>query len=194
MKLCRPGVFCTSPVCLLPRPAGLLADVCCSHIVEAFLRRKTNTDDAVPEGVEPIDFGPLAGWIGFNLRMAQTAVFQAFARLAKDIGVRPGRFATLVLIGRNPGISQTALSRANARDKSTLTPVLEDLVRRGLVRRKRLHNDRRTYRLTLTPAGKKLLRQLPACARRHEQSLDRVVGRRERVQFLATLRRLAAEM
>ena len=51
--------------------------------------------------------------------------------------MRPGRFAMLTLIGRNPGISQTALSRANGRDKSTLTPLLADLVRRGLVRRTR---------------------------------------------------------
>ena len=73
---------------------------------------------------EPIDFGPLEHWIGFNLRMAQDASFQAFSRLSKKIGVKPGRFATLTLIGRNPGISQTALSRANGRDKSTLTPLL----------------------------------------------------------------------
>ena len=69
---------------------------------------------------EPIDYGPLAEWVGFNLRMAQDASFQAFARLSQEIDVRPGRFATLTLIGNNPGISQTALSRANGRDKSTL--------------------------------------------------------------------------
>src|SRR4029077_10633438 len=82
---------------------------------------------------EAVDYGPLADWVGFNLRMAQGAAFQAFARLANEIGTRPGRFATLMLIGRNPGISQTALSRANGRDKSSLTPVLNDLARRGLV-------------------------------------------------------------
>jgi DNA-binding MarR family transcriptional regulator len=158
------------------------------------LRRNTSIDDALPESVEPIDYGPLADWIGFNLRMAQTAAFQAFARMSKDIGMRPGRFATLMLIGRNPGISQTALSRANARDKSTLTPVLADLVRRGLVRRVRTHDDRRSYRLTLTPAGNKLLRQMTACARRHEESLERIVGPRELARFVATLRRIAAEL
>ena len=64
---------------------------------------------------EAVDYGPLAEWVGFNLRMAQAAAFQAFSRLAKEVGTRPGRFATLMLIGRNPGISQTALSRASRR-------------------------------------------------------------------------------
>jgi DNA-binding MarR family transcriptional regulator len=146
------------------------------------------------ESAEPIDYGPLAQWIGFNLRMAQDASFLAFSRLSKEIGVKPGRFATLLLIGNNPGISQTALSRANGRDKSTLTPLLVDLVRRGLVRRTRTRNDRRTYRLTLTKAGEDLLHQLTACAREHERKLDAVIGVRARTQFLRTLRKLATEV
>jgi DNA-binding MarR family transcriptional regulator len=143
---------------------------------------------------ETIDFGPLAGWVGFQLRMAQNASFQAFARRANGFDLRPGRFATLMLIGRNPGISQTALSRANGRDKSTLTPLLVDLVRRGLVRRTRTRTDRRTYRLTLTKAGEDLLHQLTACAREHERKLDAVIGAKTRTQFLRTLRKLAAEV
>ena len=82
-----------------------------------------------------INFGPLGHWVGFNLRMAQEAAFQAFSRRSQEIGESPGRFATLVLIARNPGISQTELSLANGRDKSSLTPVVEELVRRGLVDR-----------------------------------------------------------
>ena len=91
---------------------------------------------------ESMNFGPLATWVGFNLRMAQEAAFQAFSRRSLEVGESPGRFATLTLIARNPGISQTELSQAAGRDKSSLTPVVEDLVRRGLVERKRMRNDR----------------------------------------------------
>ena len=139
-----------------------------------------------------VDYGPLGGWAGFHLRLAQGASFQAFARQAKGIDVSPGRFATLMLIGRNPGISQTALSLANGRDKSSMTPVLDDLARRGLVRRTRTPADRRTYRMKLTQAGERLLRQLTQCARRHDRNLDRLTGKRDRARFLAILRRIAA--
>ena len=126
--------------------------------------------------------------------MAQEASFQAFSRRSQAIGESPGRFATLTLIGRNPGISQTELSHANGRDKSSVTPVVEDLVRRGLVARKRVRSDRRAYRLNLTPAGRKTLADLTACARRHERNLDRLIGRGERQRFLAVLKRIAAEI
>ena len=141
-----------------------------------------------------INFGPLEHWVGFNLRMAQDATFQAFSRRSLEVGESPGRFATLTLIARNPGISQTELSHANGRDKSSLTPVVEDLVRRGLVERRRTRNDRRTYRLNLTPLGKKTLTMLTRCARRHERSLDRIIGQRDRKRFLQILKRITAEI
>jgi DNA-binding MarR family transcriptional regulator len=143
---------------------------------------------------ETVNFGPLEHWVGFNLRMAQDATFHAFSRRSQEIGETPGRFATLTLIARNPGISQTELSHASGRDKSTLTPVVEDLVRRGLIQRKRTRTDRRTYRLSLTPLGKKTLTNLTRCARRHERSLDSIIGRRDRLRFLQILKRIAAEV
>jgi DNA-binding MarR family transcriptional regulator len=144
--------------------------------------------------VELIDFGPLATWIGFNLRMAQEAAFQAFSRLSQEIGESPGRFATLTLIARNPGISQTELSQAAGRDKSSLTPVVEDLVRRGLVERMRLNHDRRAYCLNVTRDGKKTLATMMRCARRHERNLDKIIGLRDRKRFLEILKKLAARI
>jgi DNA-binding MarR family transcriptional regulator len=137
-----------------------------------------------------VKFGPLGGWVGFNLRMAQEAAFAAFSKLSREIGENPGRFATLMLIAENAGISQSVLGLANGRDKSSMTPVLDDLVRRGLVRRARTDDDRRSYRLSLTAAGEKTLARLTACARRHEQNLDRAIGLRERERFLRTLKRV----
>ena len=154
-------------------------------------RRRGKNSEAIGSS---INFGPLAHWVGFNLRMAQEATFQAFSHLSQEIGESPGRFATLTLIARNPGISQTELSLANGRDKSSLTPVVEDLVKRGLVERKRMDSDRRTYRLNLTPSGKKVLTMLTRCARRHERNLDRVIGERDRKRFIQILKKIAAEI
>jgi len=153
--------------------------------------RRGKNGEAIAEAIK---FGPLEYWVGFNLRMAQESAFQAFSRRSQEIGESPGRFATLTLIARNPGISQTELSHANGRDKSSLTPVVEDLVRRGLVERRRVRQDRRAYRLNLTQAGKKTLTMLTRCARRHERVLDGIIGARDRKRFIQILKKIAAEM
>jgi DNA-binding MarR family transcriptional regulator len=153
-----------------------------------------NKKAGVPRGrfatAPAVKFGPLGDWVGFNLRMAQEAAFAAFSTLSREVGENPGRFATLTLIAENPGISQSTLGHANGRDKSSMTPVLEDLVRRSLVRRARTDEDRRSYRLILTAAGERTLARLMACARRHEQNLDRAIGVRERERFLRALKRI----
>jgi len=143
---------------------------------------------------DALDFGPFGDWIGFRLRMAQIASFQSFARHTQSVGLSPGRFAALILIDRNPGISQTALARAIGSDKSTLTPVLDNLVKRGLIRRARTRSDRRLYELTLTDEGRKVVRAMHDCAKRHEEELDAIVGARERAKFVKTLRKIAAAL
>jgi DNA-binding MarR family transcriptional regulator len=140
---------------------------------------------------EPLRLGPLAGFIGFHLRLAQDASFQAFARRVRDFEMRPGRFAVLALIGENPGISQTALGRVAGRDKSSLTPALNDLVRRALVRRRRVASDRRSYALSLTPKGERLLDELFIHARAHDRELDAIVGLDGKMALIRSLRRIA---
>jgi DNA-binding MarR family transcriptional regulator len=126
--------------------------------------------------------------------MAQVVSFQGFARLAHGVNLSPGRFAVLTLIGHNPGISQTALSRANRNDKSTLTSALGGLVQKRLVKRQRTEGDKRIYRLTLTPAGERLLQRLTECAKQHDRNLTKVIGQREYAHFMQILQKIAGEI
>jgi DNA-binding MarR family transcriptional regulator len=137
-----------------------------------------------------IRLGPLEDFIGFHLRLAQEASFRAFAERVGDPGLRPSRFAMLAIIRENPGLTQRALSRASGRDTSTLTTALDDLVRRGLVVRERAEADRRSYALSLTPRGQRVLGRLTAHARAHDDRLDALVGSRGKATLLRLLRRI----
>ena len=161
---------------------------------KAKTRGRPATSDAKAKAAKRINFGPLGDWVGFNLRIAQEAALLVYMRGSRMFGERPGRFGTLTIIANNPGISQTDLSAAAGRDKSSITPVVEDLVRRGLVDRTRVTSDRRTYRLCLTAAGKKLLKSMERYVLDHERKLDRIVGTRDRKKFVAILKRIATEI
>jgi DNA-binding MarR family transcriptional regulator len=135
--------------------------------------------------------GGIEEQIGFLLRLAQEASFAAFARRTGEAALRPGRYAILSLVGAHPGISQTALGQAAGRDKSTLTPALADLEKRGLLKRDRVAHDRRSYALRLTPAGRAMLTRLAAHAAAHDHELDALVGAGAREAVIAALRRIA---
>lgn len=137
-----------------------------------------------------VDLGELSGYIGFHLRVAQGASFRAFARAAGQHGVRPGQYAALAVIGRNPGIGQSALGQTIARDKSSVTPLIQELKRQGLVERRASEEDRRRIHLYLTGAGESRLGRLNSAAQAHDRWLDEIVGD-AKPKFLELLKTIA---
>ena len=150
--------------------------------------------DDLPAAPGEVRLGPLGDEIGYNLRVAQAMSFQAFSALVGDTGLRPGRYALLQLINDNPGISQTTLSHAAGRDKSTLTPLLADLERRGLVVRTPDPADGRGRKLILTKAGEEKRAMLAECAKTHDAKLDGILGPHRKRQLLEILRVLIRDL
>ncbi len=138
-----------------------------------------------------VRYGVLESSIAFNLRRAHNLALQAFARQIGPGYGKPGRFTILTLIAENPGISQTALGRASGLDISTLTPSLNDLVRRGLVRRQRLPRDRRSYSLHITSTGAGFRDEVSHLALLFDGTLLRAVGAKAKPGLLRALRRIA---
>ena len=136
-----------------------------------------------------LDHGILPDLIGYQLRLAQLAVFRDFERTVSDLGVSPGRVGVLVLINGNAGITQSRLAEAVGLDRSTLVPVLDDLERRGLVERRR-GMDRRTNGLSLTASGKRLLGRVKRRIEAHERRMVSGMTEKEREQLVALLARL----
>jgi DNA-binding MarR family transcriptional regulator len=138
-------------------------------------QRDPEASASEPDGGS-VRLGVLEDLIGFHLRLAQNVSFRAFKRLTGVANLRPGWFAVLTLIEVNPGITPMELSRASGRDKSTITPVLRDLQREGLVLRQDIPTDRRSYGLFLTRKGEEKRAHLAACAAEHDRQLDAIVG------------------
>lgn len=138
-----------------------------------------------------IQLGPLQQNIAFYLRRAQDAAFQAFARRVGEEDITPGHYALFAIIEANPGLNQAILGRAIGRDKSTLTPILADLERSGLVERRRSQRDRRANGVYLTPAGVDHLKTMQDHAQAHDRLLDDLVGPHHKAILLHLLERIA---
>jgi DNA-binding MarR family transcriptional regulator len=140
-----------------------------------------------------VRLGPLRNFIAFHLRLAQDASFRSFAQHAGRRHWGPGNFAAMMVIRKNPGITQVALGRTISRDKSTVTPLIQELQRRGLVSRRRSASDRRSITLELTRAGEATLEDLLVHARAHNRRLDTILGK-QKAAFLEQLRKIADEL
>ena len=146
-------------------------------------RRSTSTDQA-------IELGPLEDILGYHLRRAQSANFQQFDQHLSKRKISPGQFGLLCKIDNNPGISQTALARADGIERSTLGEIIDRFEARKLVERRRHPTDRRVYALHLTKKGESFLSQVIPEVLASEALLTSHLTQKEFKTLLALLRKL----
>jgi DNA-binding MarR family transcriptional regulator len=113
-------------------------------------RRRQAVGHATGKG---IDFAELPSYVGYQVRRTQAKIFAEFETALANAELTPGSFGVLTLIRANPGITQVALAAAFGVDKSTMSPVIVRLEKRGLIRREVLTNDRRRQALYLEAAA-----------------------------------------
>ncbi|OIR01724.1 transcriptional regulator SlyA [mine drainage metagenome] len=137
-----------------------------------------------------LDFDLLPGLIGYQLRLTQLAIFGDFGHSLLDQAISPGRFGVLVLIGANPGMTQSRLALATQLDRSTMVAVIDQLEARHLVERRSAPNDRRSNALWLTEDGKKLLRAMKRRVRAHETHIAAALGDDDTARLIDMLARI----
>ena len=142
--------------------------------------------------VPGLDYDVLDDLLGYTLRRAQLAMFASFDEATRGKQLTPPRFTALVVIGANPGLSQTVLGRVLGIARSGAMLMTDLLEERGLVERRRRPNDGRAWGLHLTRRGE----QFVGTMKRRVLELDfkkaRLLTRTERRELLRLLEKLAA--
>jgi DNA-binding MarR family transcriptional regulator len=137
-----------------------------------------------------LDFAELPTYVGYQVRRAQAAIFGQFETTLADFDLTPGSFGVLTLIKANPGITQVALAAAFGVDKSTMSPVIVRLEKRGLVRREVLLSDRRCHALFFEPSTGAFYAAARDKVRRFEEGLAARLSKAEQREFARLLSKL----
>lgn len=155
--------------------------------------RKSNSARRSKGGADRVgpSFGPLLGYLGYQIRQAQAAVFRDLTAATADLEVTPGEYSLLTMMDANPGISQIDLAAIHKLDKSTLSLAVTRLVKRGLIRRVRSSNDDRANRLFLRAAGRGLLERVRERVEAQERTIDTALRPGERERMLDALQRIS---
>lgn len=154
--------------------------------------RKSKGGRDAPRSTDAVRFGPLPGYLGYQIRQAQAAIFRDLAATTARLNLTPGEYGLLSLVDANPGISQIDLAQVYGLDKSTLSLAVTRLHKRSLVRRTRSADDGRYYGLWLTPSGSRLLADARAHVEAQEKAMDRVLRPGERTRMLDMLERISS--
>ena len=77
-----------------------------------------------------------------------------------DLNVNWGNPKVFLYLMRNKGCKQVDIARDCYIRSATLTTVLSNMEERGLIKRERVPEDRRSYRIYLTEEGKRISQEI----------------------------------
>ncbi|MFZ2448701.1 MAG: MarR family transcriptional regulator [Syntrophobacteraceae bacterium] len=89
-------------------------------------------------------------------RAAGVVAARVHRRLA-EMGISPSQFGVLETLYRLGPLAQGKIGRELLRSGGNMTLVIDNLEKRGLVLRRRVESDRRSYIVDLTIEGRKLI-------------------------------------
>ncbi len=115
-------------------------------------------------------------------------------RLVEGHGLTGPQLAVLSSVVRLEAAPPSALARSVHLSHATVTGIVQRLERRGLVERVKSPSDRRSYLLSATDAGKRLIEESPSLLQDRFRKALSQLEEWERLQILATLQRVAALM
>jgi DNA-binding MarR family transcriptional regulator len=159
--------------------------------------RRTKREPPEAEGFVPhipgIDYDILDELMGYALRRAQIVLYEDFDRSLLGTGLTPQRFAALVIIGANPGLSQTRLGHILGIARSGAMVLTDWLEQERLAERRSRDGDRRTHGLHLTATGEASLKTWKSTVRAHDRRMASRLTDSERRELNRLLAKLAGD-
>lgn len=141
--------------------------------------------------IEGINYDILENLVGYAVRRAQLSIYEDFAAALGEEGVTPQRFSSLVIIGSNPGISQTRLAEVMGIARSGVVSIIDSFEAAGMLERQD-SGDRRSYNLHLTREGQRQLKRYKIAVKEHDDHISQQLTDAEKRQLLALLGKLCA--
>jgi DNA-binding MarR family transcriptional regulator len=111
-----------------------------------------------------------------HLQRAARAVARRFDQAFRALDLTSGQFSLLMSLNRPQPPSIGDVARLLAMDRTTLTANVKPLERRGLVEIATDNADKRSRRLSLTPAGRELLAAAVPVWRQTHTGIERLVA------------------
>ena len=133
----------------------------------------------------------LQDYLPYRLSVAANAVSRLIARAyERRFGLKSAQWRLLAVLADEGALTQQALCGRTIMDKVTVMRAAQSLLRRRLVKRLPNDADRRSHRLMLTAAGRRLYQRIVPLALAYEAQLLAGIERREIARLDRLLRRV----
>jgi DNA-binding MarR family transcriptional regulator len=105
-------------------------------------------------------------------------------------GITVDQWVVLKYINEHNGATQVEIAKSSAKDAPTTTRIIDQLVRKKLVERKADLNDRRKFKIVVTPKGTALVKKVLPNILKHRSNVIKGIPEKELNAFVTTLNKM----
>jgi DNA-binding MarR family transcriptional regulator len=118
---------------------------------------------------------------------------ELFQEKMAGIDITARQYVVLVTVAQNDGASQQDIIDNTGIDRSTVSQIMQTMIRKGLLKRKRTKEDARAYAITVTDQGRDILKASEAIVEGVNEALVAALSATRAKTFIDNLRSIIAE-
>lgn len=141
-------------------------------------------------GASIVSYDILEDLLSFYMRSVAIALNREYEEKMAEVPLAraTGRASTLLLVSANPGIRPSMIAHMIMKDRSSMTRLLNQLKRDGLLVEQVSAHERRAHELYLTDKGRAVVDALRPVAQSQSAEFFSVLSPEEQSQLLALLK------
>lgn len=148
------------------------------------------THPASTSTLDECDLSILTDTYSYVVRACQIQTFKGFYENFNDVGLTPGSYATLAIIGANPGVRQGFVATLLGFREPNMVRLVKELVAADLIVARRSEHDKRAMGLELTPHGEHFMKDINARVLELDASFTQGLSAAERSMLMTLLQKV----
>lgn len=134
--------------------------------------------------------------LGYQVNKANAALRSSFQQTLRNAGfdLTPEQWGTLHFLTSNSGISLSDLAKITHKDKTSVTRLINGMVKKDLINRDDDPRDRRIYRISLSKDGESIYNNLKYAVKQYNNKLTSIISQEDAELLVEGLSKLTAEL
>ncbi len=117
--------------------------------------------------------------IGLQLKLTKNIMEVEHNKYLKEFGISNEQGLLLKLVYEMPGCTQTQISEFLHKDKTTITRMIDTLVKKGKLERKSSEDDRRIYKIYVTKETSQQVERISPLFEKRQEELKKIIDEKE---------------
>ena len=128
--------------------------------------------------------------IGLQLKLTKNIMENEHNKYLKDFGVSSEQGLLLKFVYECPGSTQTQLAEALHKDKTTITRMIDTLVKKGKLYRESSAEDRRVFRIFVTKETSQKVEEISPIFEQRLKELENIINKEDYNRTLKVLNQI----